>query len=172
MPSATSYTWLKLSAYTTITHAVEYIIVNNRTNTTRTSTSFVELPANITKPPTNSLGTRVWEKQVSSPVPGGSWSTFLTNITYPSSFTQVSEVSVFGMAYWLTDIDSMHLRTLGGVQLRPRMLADHPSAPGSRTGGRAKITRPPTKPVIGQAQGGCVTVKEQPSARWSLRKRK
>lgn len=87
-----SYTWVKLRAATTVTHAVEYIIVNNRTNTTRTSTSYMKLPANVTMPPTNAAGTQVWPTWVSSPVgTAGSWSTFSTNITYPQSFTQVSE---------------------------------------------------------------------------------
>ncbi|KAH7039038.1 hypothetical protein B0J12DRAFT_244648 [Macrophomina phaseolina] len=86
--SATSYSWYKLKASTTVTHAIEYVIVNNRTNTTRTSTSYAELPGNITIPPTNSAGTQVWPMTISSPVAAGTWSTFVTNITYPQTFVQ------------------------------------------------------------------------------------
>lgn len=117
MSNATVYTWEKVRASTTVTHAVEYVIVNNRTNTTRTSTSFLELPANVTMPPTNYRGTQVWAKTISSPVPGGSWSTFITNITYPSAFTQVSKISISCSGSLLTNIDSMLPRTLGGAQL-------------------------------------------------------
>ncbi|GME21948.1 hypothetical protein GTA08_BOTSDO06591 [Neofusicoccum parvum] len=87
--TASKYTWVKVKASTTITRAVEYVIVNRRTNTTRTSTSTFELPADHTMPLTNEAGTRVWRKTISAPVSGATtWTTFVTSIAYPTVFTQ------------------------------------------------------------------------------------
>ncbi|KAK8177713.1 hypothetical protein IWX90DRAFT_27719 [Phyllosticta citrichinensis] len=82
------YSWWKAQVVTeTITRGVAYVIVNNLTNTTRTSTSYYELPSGHELPPTNSAGTQIHEVTVSQPI-DGTWKTFATNITYPSIYTQ------------------------------------------------------------------------------------
>ncbi|KAK8244909.1 hypothetical protein HDK77DRAFT_237189 [Phyllosticta capitalensis] len=83
---AYQYSWTKVQVTATVTYAVAYVIINNRTNTTSTSTSYVALPSGYTLPPTNAAGTHIEEWTVTEPV-NGVWSTFATNITYPSMYT-------------------------------------------------------------------------------------
>ena len=65
----THFTWVSQSINTTITAATKLIIVNNATNTTRTSFIFNDLPDGYTLPPINDEGTQIWS--FSYTVPGG-----------------------------------------------------------------------------------------------------
>src|ERR1700712_746920 len=53
------WTWHRLTANTTITAATVFVVVNNQTNSTSTSTVFADLPSGYTLPPLNKQGTRV-----------------------------------------------------------------------------------------------------------------
>ena len=55
----TSWEWWPGRVNTTITAATVVYIVNNRTNTTTTSTIFNDLPAGYTIPPSNSAGSQI-----------------------------------------------------------------------------------------------------------------
>jgi hypothetical protein len=58
-PDEWYFEWQKISTTANFTHATVVEIVNTVHNTTRYSTVFNEIPANITLPPTNDAGTRV-----------------------------------------------------------------------------------------------------------------
>ncbi|KAK8208452.1 hypothetical protein IWZ01DRAFT_484099 [Phyllosticta capitalensis] len=77
-----------------IRQTIAYVIVNHQANTTRTSTSYLELP-HYTPPPTNAAGTRLAVHAVAEAV-DGVWSTFERTITYPTVYTQYHP----GYTYW------------------------------------------------------------------------
>lgn len=83
----------------TVSHAIEYHIVNNRTNNTRTWTSYFEGQSSVSKPklPTNSAGTRTYDITISMPTGAvGGWTTFVTTIAYPSRYTAYP----YGYTWW------------------------------------------------------------------------
>ncbi|KAF9640015.1 hypothetical protein BFW01_g11821 [Lasiodiplodia theobromae] len=98
--AAGAYGWTKRTSWagtTSVEYAIEYLIVNNRTNTTRTSTSYFTLPAGITALPTNAAGTRTRNITVSLPTgAAGNWTTFVTTIAYPSRYTRYTS----GYTWW------------------------------------------------------------------------
>lgn len=97
--SALPWIWKKVETTATVTHAIEYHIVNNRTNATVTSTSYLTQPAISNQPRlmTNSDGTRVMEITMSLATKSGDeWVTSLTNVTYPTVFTQYNS----GYRWW------------------------------------------------------------------------
>ncbi|TKA70140.1 hypothetical protein B0A49_07720 [Cryomyces minteri] len=78
--------WTSMTVTTTITAATVIYVVNNRTNTTRTVTSYNELPAGYTLPPTNSDGTVVATVTVPK-VSAGQVSDSTTVLAYPTILT-------------------------------------------------------------------------------------
>ncbi|KAH7031816.1 hypothetical protein B0J12DRAFT_732249 [Macrophomina phaseolina] len=97
--SARVHGWSRMtfSYVTTLSYAMEFVIINTRTNTTTTSTSYFPLPTGYTGPSKDPSFTRTIELNVSTPTgPTGPWSTFLTNVTYPQRYTEYSS----GYTWW------------------------------------------------------------------------
>ncbi|OJD31461.1 uncharacterized protein BKCO1_4800042 [Diplodia corticola] len=93
---AVPWVWKKIKPTATITHAVVYHIVNNRTNTTSLSTSYLAQNGTDTYSPpmTNSAGTKVVEITLVAPSETGV--TSVATVTYPSIFTSYNS----GYRWW------------------------------------------------------------------------
>ncbi|KAJ9625116.1 hypothetical protein H2203_005071 [Taxawa tesnikishii (nom. ined.)] len=79
--------WTKQFPNVTLTAATVVYVVNNQTNTTRTTTLYADLPPGFTPPPTNSGGYRILE--VTLPIVTddyGNYSSSTVTMTYPTMY--------------------------------------------------------------------------------------
>ncbi|KAF2427506.1 hypothetical protein EJ08DRAFT_662813 [Tothia fuscella] len=124
-PDNNYLTWQAISITANFTHATVVEVINTVRNTTRYSTIFNEVPANITVPPTNKAGTRVATTTIVK-WPG---STVTTEIAYPTGYYDYSFAYAWSGTLEFTKANSTYCST--ATKATTISMKSHPIIPYS-----------------------------------------